>query len=97
MLNPSFTGPLTLRLIHSFAALTVELKAIYARPVELYPDGYFLLERNDFRLAITHERVELPKESKIAARVEGRSTLARLGLAVHMTAPTIHCGFAGNI
>jgi dCTP deaminase len=69
----------------------------YARRVDPHPDGYFRLDRNDFRLTITNERVELPKESKIAARVEGRSTLARLGLAVHMTAPTIHCGFRGNI
>jgi dCTP deaminase len=69
----------------------------YARPVVLQSGGYFLLEHNQFRLAITRERIELPKESKIAARVEGRSTLARLGLAVHMTAPTIHCGFMGNI
>jgi dCTP deaminase len=35
--------------------------------------------------------------SKIAARVEGRSTLARLVLAIHMTAPTIHAGFEGRI
>ena len=50
-----------------------------------------------FVLGITREYVELPRRSKIAARVEGRSTLARLGLVVHLTAPTIHAGFSGNI
>jgi dCTP deaminase len=29
--------------------------------------------------------------------VEGKSSLARLGLAIHVTAPTIHGGFSGNI
>lgn len=35
--------------------------------------------------------------SRIAARVEGRSSLARIGLMLHLTAPTIHAGFEGNI
>src|SRR6266436_392899 len=48
-------------------------------------------------LSITRERVHLKLGSKLAARVEGRSSLARLGLLVHLTAPTIHAGFAGNI
>ena len=48
-------------------------------------------------LGITRERVHLKLGSKLAARVEGRSSLARLGLLVHLTAPTIHAGFAGNI
>ena len=33
----------------------------------------------------------------MAGRVEGKSGLARLGVAVHVTAPTIHAGFAGQI
>ncbi len=43
------------------------------------------------------EYVELPMDSRIAARVEGKSSLARLGLGVHITAPTIHAGFPGQI
>jgi dCTP deaminase len=69
----------------------------YSRPIPPQPGGYWVLNRRQFALGITHERVHLPRKSKIAARVEGRSTLARLGLAIHMTAPTIHCGFKGNI
>ncbi len=46
-----------------------------------------------FVLAWTEERVAIPASSQIAARVEGKSSLARLGLCVHMTAPTVHSGF----
>jgi dCTP deaminase len=48
-------------------------------------------------LAITRERVHLHRDFKLAARVEGRSSLARLGIVVHLTAPTIHAGFNGQI
>jgi dCTP deaminase len=48
-------------------------------------------------LAITRERVHLKIGSKVAARVEGRSGLARLGLMVHITAPTVHAGWNGRI
>ena len=57
----------------------------------------FTLHPKHFVLAWTHEEVSLPFSSKIAARVEGKSSLARLGISVHVTAPTIHCGFEGNI
>lgn len=69
----------------------------YAKPIIPGADGSFLLPPQRFALGITRERIELPKQSKIAAWVEGRSTLARLGLAVHLTAPTIHAGFHGQI
>jgi len=48
-------------------------------------------------LAWTEERVHLRSLARIAARVEGKSSLARLGLAVHVTAPTVHAGFDGTI
>ena len=48
-------------------------------------------------LGQTRSRVALNREHKIAARVEGKSSLARLGLIVHLTAPVIHCGFRGHI
>jgi dCTP deaminase len=48
-------------------------------------------------LGYTSEYVDLPYDSRLAARVEGKSSLARLGLGVHVTAPTIHAGFDGQI
>lgn len=51
----------------------------------------------DFVLAWTAEQVTLPITARLAARVEGKSSLARLGIGVHVTAPTIHAGFSGPI
>ena len=65
---------------------------------EVMPEnGKFIIRPATFYLASTHEHIELPTKSKLAARVEGKSSLARLGLVVHMTAPTIQCGFTGVI
>jgi dCTP deaminase len=58
--------------------------------------GYLLMSRR-LVLAWTREFVDLQSSAKLAARVEGKSSLARLGLAVHVTAPTIHAGFNGRI
>jgi dCTP deaminase len=60
--------------------------------VEIPADGYPLKPKK-LILGWTVERVELPLHSRIAARVEGKSSLARIGLGVHVTAPTIHSGF----
>jgi dCTP deaminase len=66
-----------------------------------HPDGSVRLppfsRRPQVLLCLTRERVCLNKNSLLAARVEGRSSLARIGLAVHLTAPTIHAGFKGQI
>ncbi|MDB5510740.1 MAG: deoxycytidine triphosphate deaminase [Enterovirga sp.] len=58
--------------------------------------AYTLLPKA-FVLAWTKEEVTLPETSRIAARVEGKSSLARLGVGIHVTAPTIHSGFTGTI
>lgn len=57
----------------------------------------FVVEPGTFLLAWTAEEVELPSRSRLAARIEGKSSLARLGIGVHITAPTIHAGFVGSI
>jgi len=75
--------------------------AAYLRKMELEKDGTFLFppyaKTGTHVLGITRELVHLKMGSKLAARVEGRSSLARIGLVVHLTAPTIHAGFKGNI
>lgn len=60
-------------------------------------DGSIEIKPDEFILAITRETIHLPERSKIAARIEGRSTLARIGLSVHVTAPTIQLGFQGKL
>ena len=59
-------------------------------------NGYPLIPEN-LILGWTKEFVDLRIPSRLAARVEGKSSLARLGLSVHLTAPTIHAGFKGRI
>ena len=59
--------------------------------------GAASIEPGELLLVLTEQRIELPHESRIAARIEGRSSLARLGLSVHLTAPTIHSGFKGRV
>lgn len=49
----------------------------------------------DFLLASTVETVRVPND--LVARVEGKSSLARLGLVVHVTAGFIDSGFSGQI
>jgi dCTP deaminase len=57
------------------------------------PSEGFVLPPGAFVLGWTSEQIQLPHASRLAARVEGRSSLARLGVGVHVTAPTIHAGF----
>src|SRR5262249_15709920 len=65
----------------------------YARKVLLPEEDGYPLPPRGFILGFTIERVRIPHESRIAARVEGKSSLARIGLRVHLTAPTIPAGF----
>ncbi|CAK0759558.1 dCTP deaminase [uncultured Gammaproteobacteria bacterium] len=57
----------------------------------------YILKPKTFILGWTKEEVSLPSTSRLAARVEGKSSLARLGIGIHVTAPTIHAGFQGLI
>jgi dCTP deaminase len=68
----------------------------YSDTRELGAEGY-ILNPQDFVLGWTEQSVELPTFSRLAARVEGKSSLARLGIGIHITAPTIHAGFKGQI
>ena len=62
----------------------------------LVPDGdYFPLKPGHFVLAWTRERVSMP--NFLSARIEGRSTPARLGLSVHQSAPTVHPTFDNRL
>lgn len=68
---------------------------------KLTRDQPFALEPNRFVLGKTVEWIELPItencETCLAARIEGKSSMARLGLLVHFTAPTVHPDFQGTL
>jgi dCTP deaminase len=55
----------------------------------------FRIKPGEFHLAFTLEEVAVPHT--LAANVQGKSSLARAGLAVHITAPHIHSGWSGRI
>lgn len=55
----------------------------------------YILEPGEFLLGSTSEWVEVPND--LVARVEGKSSLGRIGLMVHVTAGFIDPGFRGNI
>src|SRR3989338_969447 len=59
------------------------------------PDEPFIVHPGDFVLGVTLESVRLGDD--IVARVEGRSSLGRLGIIVHSTAGFIDAGFEGSI
>jgi dCTP deaminase len=55
----------------------------------------FCLESGEFILALTHERIWIPRH--LIAMVEGRSSYARAGLSMHQTAPWLQPGWNGVI
>lgn len=65
------------------------------RLVEVAPDEPFVLHPGEFVLGATHELVTLPDD--VAARLEGKSSLGRLGLLTHSTAGFIDPGFTGHV
>jgi dCTP deaminase len=65
------------------------------REVAVAPDDFFILHPGEFVLASTYEIITLPDD--IAGRLEGKSSLGRLGLLTHSTAGFIDPGFSGHI
>ncbi|GAA3738026.1 dCTP deaminase [Salinactinospora qingdaonensis] len=65
------------------------------RVVEPDDDEPFILHPGEFVLASTHEIVTLPND--LASRLEGKSSLGRLGLLTHSTAGFIDPGFSGHV
>jgi dCTP deaminase len=65
------------------------------RLVEPPDDEPFILHPGEFVLGSTYEVVTLPDD--IAARLEGKSSLGRLGLLTHSTAGFIDPGFSGHV
>ena len=65
------------------------------REVVVEPSEHFILHPGEFVLASTYEIITLPDD--IAGRLEGKSSLGRLGLLTHSTAGFIDPGFSGHI
>ena len=63
--------------------------------VEVSGEEPFILHPGEFVLGQTLERVTLPDD--LVARLEGKSSLGRLGLLIHSTAGFVDSGFSGNL
>jgi dCTP deaminase len=65
--------------------------------VEMPDDGSepFMLHPSEFALGSTLERIALPDD--LVARIEGKSSLGRLGLLIHSTAGFVDAGFDGHV
>ncbi len=63
--------------------------------VEVTDGGAFILHPGEFVLGSTLERVGLPDD--LVARLEGKSSLGRLGLLIHSTAGFVDAGWDGHL
>jgi dCTP deaminase len=63
--------------------------------VEVKPDEAFILHPGEFVLGSTLERVAIPDD--LVARLEGKSSLGRLGLLIHSTAGYVDPGWDGYL
>ena len=63
--------------------------------VEVPEDDVFMLHPGEFVLGSTKERVALPDD--LVARLEGKSSLGRLGLLIHSTAGFVDAGWDGHL
>jgi dCTP deaminase len=63
--------------------------------IDIPPGESFIVQPGEFVLGVTMEKIGLADD--LVARVEGRSSLGRLGIVVHSTAGFIDAGFFGTI
>ena len=63
--------------------------------IEIGEDHPFMLHPGEFVLASTLERIELPDD--LVARLEGKSSLGRIGLLIHSTAGYVDPGWRGHL
>jgi dCTP deaminase len=91
-LGPSF------RVFHNHRITAIDLAdppRNLTEHVEVDEDESFVIHPGEFVLGRTQEHVELPDD--IVARIEGKSSLGRLGLIVHATAGFVDPGFKGTL
>jgi dCTP deaminase len=65
------------------------------REIKIKKKEPFIIQPGDFVLATTVEHIEIPDD--LTGRLEGRSSIGRLGVVIHSTAANIECGFRGHI
>ncbi len=81
---------------HRYAVIDVKVEQPGMTDLIEVADGDpFVLHPGEFVLGSTHERITLADD--VVARLEGKSSLARLGLVIHSTAGFVDAGFDGEV
>lgn len=75
--------------------INATLEAIMSEEIQVAEGEAFFLHPGELALAVTHESVTIPPD--LVGWLDGRSSLARLGLMVHVTAHRIDPGWSGAI
>ena len=86
------------RVFRNHTASVIDVKkdmTLMTELVEIADGDAFMLHPGEFALGSTLERIAVPDD--LVARVEGKSSLGRLGLLIHSTAGFIDAGFDGHI
>jgi dCTP deaminase len=86
------------RVFHNYRASAIDLRdppTNLTEPITIGPDEPFVIHPGEFCLGATLEYISLPDD--IVARIEGKSSLGRLGLIVHATAGFCDPGWRGTL
>jgi dCTP deaminase len=83
------------RVFHNHRTSAIDLRDPPTNLTEEVTGEMFVIHPGEFVLGVTAEYVELPDD--IVARIEGKSSLGRLGLIVHATAGFVDPGFKGTL
>ena len=86
------------RVFHNYRVTSIDLRdppQNLTEEVRVQDGEPFVIHPGEFALGRTMEWVELPED--IVARIEGKSSLGRLGLIVHATAGFVDPGFTGTL
>jgi dCTP deaminase len=67
----------------------------HTEKIQVKDDSQFIIHPHEFVLGQVKERIRLPDD--IAAYVDGRSSLGRIGLVVHVTSGFVDPGFSGRL
>ncbi len=85
------------RVFHTTHLTHIDVKKEFdvTEPVEVAADGSFILHPGEFVLGSVAEKITL--SAKLAAIIEGRSSLGRIGLIVHATASLVEPNWSGPL
>ncbi len=86
------------RVFHNHRIAAIDLRdppTNLTEHVSVEPGAPFVIHPGEFVLGVTEEHVTIPDD--VVARIEGKSSLGRLGLIVHATAGFVDPGFEGTL